>query len=80
MTNKTLTEVLERVETWPEQQQEQVAQVLLDMEEQQSSRPLISAEQAAEVRRRIATPHRVLLPFADVRKYFANRGHENNDR
>lgn len=48
---KILRDVIERVQQWPEERQEQAASVLLDLEAQQTNRVGLSAEQVAEVER-----------------------------
>ncbi|MGI8526086.1 MAG: hypothetical protein ACR2K5_07875 [Pseudolabrys sp.] len=51
MTAKILQEVIERVGRWPEQRQEDAAQVLLEMERQDISRYRLTGPQAQEVAR-----------------------------
>ncbi|MDO9411280.1 MAG: hypothetical protein Q7T81_01720 [Pseudolabrys sp.] len=46
-----LRDVIERVRQWPEDQQDQAALVLLDLEEQQANSSRLTAEQIAEVER-----------------------------
>ena len=52
MASKTLKEIIERVERWPEDRQQDAARVLRDMEEQDTSPYSLTDEQAAEVERR----------------------------
>ena len=51
MATKTFKEVIERVQSWPEQRQEDAAQVLLEMERQDASRYRLTDAQAQEVAR-----------------------------
>ncbi|MDP2297223.1 MAG: hypothetical protein Q8M24_17400 [Pseudolabrys sp.] len=48
---KMLRDVIERVRQWPEERQDQAAQVLLDLEAQQANRYRLTTEQIAEVER-----------------------------
>ena len=51
MATKILKEVIERLERWPEQRQEDAAQVLLEMEQQDASGYGLTDAQAQEVAR-----------------------------
>ena len=51
MSAKILKEVIERVRSWPESRQEDAAQVLLEMEQQDASGYRITDGQAQEVAR-----------------------------
>jgi len=51
MSAKILKEVIERVQSWPESRQEDVAQVLLEMEQQDASGYRLTDGQAQEVAR-----------------------------
>jgi uncharacterized protein YpuA (DUF1002 family) len=73
MANKLLEEILERVATWPEDRQEDVARVLIEMEEQASIGYGLTDEQVAEVERRRANPNRTFLTIEEVRERFAFR-------
>jgi hypothetical protein len=64
MTTK-LKEVIERVQTWPEERQEDAAKVLLEMEAQDESTYQLSDEQLAEVRRRRAEKNPKTLTLAE---------------
>jgi hypothetical protein len=59
MASKTLKEVLERVETWPEDRQEDAADLLIEMERQDAYSISLSDSQAREVERRLAKPHKI---------------------
>jgi hypothetical protein len=48
---KLLQDVIDRVRRWPEERQDQAAQVLLDLEAQQKNRYRLTAEQVREVER-----------------------------
>jgi hypothetical protein len=67
MITKALKDTLARVETWPKEQQEAAAQVLLEMEAQQTSPYRLTDEQMAEVQRRLADPDAKFLTLAEVR-------------
>ena len=54
MTRDQVKEILDRVLTWPEERQADVAHVVEIMEKQDRSDLRLSDEQAAEVRRRLA--------------------------
>ena len=49
MTTKILKEVIERLQNWPEQRQEDAAHVLLEMEHQDTSPYRLTEAQAREV-------------------------------
>jgi hypothetical protein len=51
MATKILKEVIERVQNWPEQRQEDAAQVLIEMERQDASGYRLTDAQAQEVAR-----------------------------
>ncbi|MGB8398799.1 hypothetical protein [Bradyrhizobium sp.] len=70
MTKAQVKEILDRVLTWPPERQEDAARVLREMEEQDSSRLQLSAEQVAEVRQRLANPSRQTIPAEEVFKRF----------
>jgi len=73
MVSKVLKEILERVETWPEDRQEDAARVLIEMEEQDAIGYSLTDEQVAEVERRLANPNRKFLTIDEVRERFAFR-------
>jgi hypothetical protein len=64
MTTK-LKEVIERVQNWPEERQEDAAKVLLEMEAQGASSYQLTDEQLAEVRRRRAEKNPKTLTLAE---------------
>jgi hypothetical protein len=66
MTKDQVKEILDRVLTWPEQRQADVAQVVAFMEAQDNSAIGLTDEQAAEVRRRLANPSAERIPAEDV--------------
>ena len=72
--SNTLKKVIERVQTWPEDRQEQAAQVLLEMEAQEQSPFRLTDEQAAEVQRRLADPEPRFLTLAELRARLARLG------
>ena len=73
MTTK-LKEVIERVQNWPEERQEDAAKVLLEMEAQDASSYQLPDEQLAEVRRRRADPIRKLVSHAEAKERLSRLG------
>jgi hypothetical protein len=74
MTTKALRDMIERVQHWPEKRQEDAAQVLRDMENQDTASHHLTEEQEAEVRRRLADPSPRFLTLAEVRARLAQLG------
>lgn len=70
MTKEQVKEILDRVLTWPPKRQEDAARVLAEMEEQDHSELRLSDRQAAEVRRRLATPSKQRVSFEEVFRRF----------
>ena len=70
MTKDQLKAVLDRVLTWPQQRQQDAAEMLTLMEEQDNSTLRLTDEQAAEVRRRLANPSPNRIPAEEVFKHF----------
>ena len=68
MTKDHITEVLERVRSWPEQRQQEAVRALLEMEAQDASPYRLSDEQLAEVRRRRAKKNPKYVSLGDARK------------
>ena len=66
MTREQVKEILDRVLIWPRKRQEDAARVLAEMEEQDHSDLRLTEEQAAEVRRRLATPSEQRVPIEKV--------------
>jgi hypothetical protein len=73
MVSKTLKEVLERVETWPEHRQEDAADLLIEMERQDAYSISLSDSQEREVERRLAKPHKIFVTLDEARKRVALR-------
>ena len=73
MTDKQITDVLERVKKWSKGRQETAAQILLEIEAQDSSQYQLTNEQTAEVKRRLSDPDPIYLSFEEIEKYFADR-------
>jgi putative addiction module component (TIGR02574 family) len=67
MTQEQIKAVLDRVLTWPPERQEDAAEILASLEAQDGSPLRLTAEQAAEVRRRLADP-RPGIPVDEVFK------------
>ena len=74
MTTKALKEVIERVEHWPQERQEDAARMLLEMEAQDTSGYRLSGEQVAEIERRLADSNPKFLTLAEVRARLAHSG------
>jgi hypothetical protein len=74
MVGKILKEVLERVETWPAERQEDAARVLIEMEEQDANQVSISDSQLEDVKHRRAAPHRRFLTVEQARNHFSTQG------
>ena len=68
MTEDQIKAVLDRVLTWPRARQEDAAEILSALEVQDRSPLRLSAEQAAEVRRRLADPRADTVPADEVFK------------
>jgi hypothetical protein len=66
MTRDQVKEILDRVLTWPPERQADVALMLEFIEAQDKSDLHLSAEQAAEVKRRIANPSETTIPAEEV--------------
>jgi hypothetical protein len=69
MTKDQVKAVLDRVLEWPEARQEDAAEILRLMEEQDRSPLQLSEEQLAEIRRRMATLEKT-IPAEEVFKRF----------
>ena len=67
MTTKALKEIIERVQRWPEERQDDAARMLLEMEAQDTAGYHLTDEQVAEVKRRLADPNPKFLTLAEVR-------------
>lgn len=65
--------MIERVEAWPEDRQDDAARVLQEMEEQDASSYRLTDEQVAEVKRRLADSNPKFLTLQEVRERFARR-------
>jgi hypothetical protein len=74
MTKEQVKEILDRVLTWPPERQADVAHVVELMEEQDGSTLRLTAEQAAEVRRRLDNPDPKRIPAEEVFKRFRSSG------
>lgn len=74
MITKALKEVIERVQRWPEERQDDAARMLLAMEAQDTAGYRLTDAQAAEVKRRLADPDPKFLTLAEVRARLAVAG------
>jgi hypothetical protein len=70
MTKEQVKAILDRVLSWPPERQADVAQVVALMEQQDRSALRLTDDQAAEVRRRLASPSRDRVPAEDVFKRY----------
>jgi hypothetical protein len=66
--------LLDRVLTWPQDRQAEVARILSEMEEQHTTPLGLTDQQAAEVERRLADPNLKTLTLDEVRERFARPG------
>jgi len=73
MTRDQVKEILDRVLAWPAERQADVAHMVEMMEAQDNSGLLLSDEQVAEVKRRVADPNPTFLTLEQVRERFAQR-------
>ena len=73
MVSKTLKDILDRIEAWPAERQEDAARVLIDMEEQDSKPVSISESQVELVERRRGASHRKFITIEQVREHFSIR-------
>ena len=70
MTKEQVKAILDRVLTWPPERQEEAAQMLLAIEEQDNVVYRLTDEQAAEVQRRLNEPAPRNIPIDEVFKRF----------
>ena len=73
MASKILKEVLERIETWPEERQQDAAHILIAMEHQDAYTIGLTDAQVAEVERRRAKPNRKFVTLEQARNHFSLR-------
>lgn len=66
MTKEQVKKILDRVLTWPPERQADVAYVVEFMEAQDGSALGLTDDQAAEVRRRLASPSSNRIPAEEV--------------
>jgi hypothetical protein len=73
MTREQVKEILDRVQTWPTERQEDVAEIVRLMEAQDRSGLRLSEEQAAEVRRRRAETNPKTVTLAEFNERLRRR-------
>ena len=73
MTDKQITDVLERVKKWPKKRQRDAAEMLLHMEAQEQDSYVLSDEQVAEVRHRLDDPNPKYVSLEAVMARFRKR-------
>jgi len=73
MTSREVKEVLDRVLTWPKERQKDAVTILKGMEKQDKSPLRLTAEQAAEVRRRLRKKNPKSIPADEVFKRLRRR-------
>jgi hypothetical protein len=73
MTKEQVKEILDRVQTWPTERQEDVAEIVRLMEAQDRSGSRLSDEQAAEVRRRRAETNPKTMTLAEFNERLRRR-------
>jgi hypothetical protein len=74
MTTKAFKKALERVESWPEERQDDAARMLLEMEAQMTSGYHLTDEQLAELRRRRAVKDPQTISLAELDNRLRRRG------
>ena len=73
MTKAQVKTILDRVLTWPPERQQDAAEMLTLMEEQDKATLHLTDEQVAEVKRRLADPNPKFLTLEEVRERFVRR-------
>ncbi|NVN84668.1 MAG: hypothetical protein HXX15_01155 [Rhodopseudomonas sp.] len=73
MSKEQVKAILERVLTWPAERQEDAATILTAMEASDSSQYRLSAEQAEEVRRRLADTDAETMTLEEFNAHFMRR-------
>lgn len=73
MTKVEIKEILDRVLTWPQERQADLAEVARIMEAQDRSALTLTEEQAAEVRRRLAERDAETLTLAEFNGHLRRR-------
>jgi hypothetical protein len=73
MTKEQVKEILDRVQTWPTERQEDVAEIVRLMEAQDRSGLRLSDEQVAEVRRRRAETNPRTMTLAEFNERLRRR-------
>jgi hypothetical protein len=73
MTREQVKEILDRVQTWPTERQEDVAEIVRLMEAQDRSGLRLSDEQAAEVRRRRSETNPKTVTLAEFNERLRRR-------
>ncbi len=73
MTKAQVKTILDRVLTWPPERQQEAAEMLTLMEEQDKTTLRLTDEQVEEVKRRLADPNPKFLTLEEVRERFARR-------
>ncbi len=74
MTKDQVKSILDRVLTWPQDRQQDAAEMLALMEDQDKATYSLTDEQVEEVKRRLADPNPKFLTLDEVRERFARRG------
>jgi hypothetical protein len=73
MTREQVKEILDRVQTWPTERQEDMAEIVRLMEAQDRSGLRLGEEQAAEVRRRRAETNPKTVTLAEFNERLRRR-------
>jgi hypothetical protein len=73
MTREQVKEILDRVQTWPPERQEDVIEVVKLMEAQDKSGLSLTDEQVAEVQRRLAEDNPRVMTLAELDAYLRRR-------
>jgi hypothetical protein len=73
MTREQVKEILDRIQTWPPERQEDVIEVVKLMEAQDKSGLSLTDEQVAEVQRRLAEDNPRVMTLAEFDAYLRCR-------
>ena len=68
MVSRTLEEVLQRVQAWPEDPQDDAANLLIEMEQQDAHSIGLSDSEVQEVERRLGKPDKKFVTLAEARE------------
>jgi hypothetical protein len=70
---KKLKQLIERVEFWSQDRQNDAAQILIEMEQQDREDYQLTKEQLKEIDRRLSNPNPKFIPYEELRTRFTQR-------